>query len=228
MTTARKRPRRRRERGTIDDLPSGALRVRVEGGLDPITKKRHRLIEIIPPGTPNAADVAEKARTRLLHQVDERRHPRTNATVNQMLDRYLDQHHGERSTLRTYRGYVDRHVRPLIGKLKAGGEVDADVLDSLYAELRRCRDHCTGRKVFEHRTKRPHECDATRPTAGSARVFSKLNSPTLRSRAERGDQGSSCQPTIGGRASGLRPAAPQASSVPARRIDSMVPSGRLS
>jgi hypothetical protein len=33
-------------------------------------------------------------------------------------------------------------------------------LDSLYAELRRCRVHCKPRsKVVDHRTPRPHECD---------------------------------------------------------------------
>jgi integrase/DNA-binding transcriptional regulator YhcF (GntR family) len=130
----------------------------VYAGVDPLTKKRHNLIEIIPPDTPDRQKAAEKARTRLLNQVDEQRHPRTNATVNQLLDRYLDQHGGERSTLRTYHGYVDRHVRPLIGELKVG-KVDADILDSLYAELRRCRDHCTDSKYIRHRTSRPHECD---------------------------------------------------------------------
>ncbi|SDP67115.1 hypothetical protein SAMN04487905_1071, partial [Actinopolyspora xinjiangensis] len=31
-----------------------------------------------------------RVRTRLLNQVDERRNPRTNATVEQLLDRYLE------------------------------------------------------------------------------------------------------------------------------------------
>ena len=37
---------------------------------------------------PRAAAEAEKVRTRLLHEVDERRNPRTKATVMQLLDRY--------------------------------------------------------------------------------------------------------------------------------------------
>ncbi|MEN3309767.1 MAG: integrase, partial [Micromonosporaceae bacterium] len=54
-----------------------------------MTKRRHDLVEVIPPG-PDAAREAEKARTRLLSQVDERRNPRTKATVNQLLDRWLE------------------------------------------------------------------------------------------------------------------------------------------
>jgi hypothetical protein len=38
----------RRTRGSIDKLPSGALRVRVYAGVDPVSKRRHDLIEIIP------------------------------------------------------------------------------------------------------------------------------------------------------------------------------------
>jgi ATP dependent DNA ligase C terminal region len=79
---------RRKQRGTIDVLPSGALRVGVYAGKDPVTGRRYDLQEIIPPG-PKAETLAEEARTRLLNQVDEQRNPRTKATVNQLLDRYL-------------------------------------------------------------------------------------------------------------------------------------------
>lgn len=47
------------------------LRVRVYPGVDPVTMKRHNLIEIIPPG-PKAWREAEAARARLLQQVAER------------------------------------------------------------------------------------------------------------------------------------------------------------
>jgi hypothetical protein len=42
--------RTKRATGIIEKLPSGALRVRVHAGLDPLTKRRHELIEIVPPG----------------------------------------------------------------------------------------------------------------------------------------------------------------------------------
>ena len=63
--------RRSRPRGTITRLPSGALRVRVYAGIDPVTKRRHDLTEVVPAG-PRAATLAEQALTRLLNQVDEK------------------------------------------------------------------------------------------------------------------------------------------------------------
>jgi hypothetical protein len=87
MTSAAKP--RKRVRGEIEALPSGSYRVRVYAGLDPITKKPHHLTEVVPAG-PKAAKQAEKVRTRLLSEVDEQRSARTNATVDQLLDRYLD------------------------------------------------------------------------------------------------------------------------------------------
>ncbi|WP_328303811.1 site-specific integrase [Actinomycetospora sp. NBC_00405] len=84
--------------------------------------------------------------------------PRTTATVNQLLDRYLDQHTGGRRTVEGYREYVDKHVRPFIGSSKAGA-IDAEILDSLYAEMRRCREHCRDRRGVDHRTTHLHECD---------------------------------------------------------------------
>jgi integrase len=66
-------------------LPSGVLRVRVYASRDPLTKRDHYLVEIVPPG-PEAAAEAEKVPTRFLHQVDEQRSPRTRATVNQLMD----------------------------------------------------------------------------------------------------------------------------------------------
>ncbi|MGH4003370.1 MAG: integrase, partial [Pseudonocardiaceae bacterium] len=87
-----------RVRGGIDELPSGALRVRVYAGLDPVSKRRHYLTEIIAAG-PGADRQARRVRDRLINQVEERRNPRTKATVDQLLERYLDQFDGAASTL---------------------------------------------------------------------------------------------------------------------------------
>ena len=148
---------RQRRRGNVRVLPSGALQVRVSAGNDPITGKRNELVEVIPPG-PRAATEAEAARTRLLNQVDERRHPRTNATVNQLLDRHFEHATLAPATLDTYRGYADNHIRPLLGK-EPVGRLDTGVFDAFYSELRRCRDHCDRRPRVDHRTRREHECD---------------------------------------------------------------------
>ena len=58
-----------------------------------------------------------------------------------------------------YAKYAEKHIRPFVGHLEAGA-VDVETLDSLCAELRRCRVHCTrARGLVDHRTPREHECD---------------------------------------------------------------------
>jgi integrase len=146
-----------RPRGSIDVLPSGALRVRVYAGQDPLTKKRHTLVETIPAG-PKAAKLARAARDRMIREVEEKRNPRTSATVDQLLERYLDQFAGGPNTLELYRGHVRNHISPLLGHLKVG-ELDVETLDSFYAVLRRCRTHCTDRRTIDHRVRGHHDCD---------------------------------------------------------------------
>jgi integrase len=161
---------RKRSRGEIETLPSGSLRVRVYAGIDPVSGRRQYLTETIPAG-PNAAAEAERVRTRFLGQVDERRSPRTKATVNQLLDRYLELLDVERTTRSTYEGYIRNHIRPLLGNLVVG-RLDGEALDSFYAELRRCRAHCRGRRYVEHRTSEPTNVtdDAERTDAGHSRT----------------------------------------------------------
>ncbi len=119
------------------------------------------LTDTIPAG-PNAEKLAEQLRVKFLNQVYGRRHPRANATVNQMLDRYLAEVALEYNTLDGYLGYAKKHIRPLLGDQKVGS-FDAGVMDSFYAELRRCRDHCKrSKKQIDHRTPREHECDQRR------------------------------------------------------------------
>lgn len=149
--------RRGRERGQIEELPSGSLRVTVYAGIDPLTKRRHYLREVIPAG-PTAATEAKKALRRLVVQVDEKRNPQTSATVEQLLERHFDLLEVEPTTLATYRNLTARHILPLIGKQKVGA-LRAAVFDSFYAELRRCRAHCDRRPYVEHRTEQSHQCD---------------------------------------------------------------------
>lgn len=149
---------RSRTRGEVEELPSGGLRVRVYAGIDPVSGKRHFLTETVPAG-PRAAAAAEKVRTRLLSKVDERRAPKTNATVNQLIDRYLERLDVEPTTYDRYESVIRVHIRPLLGTL-AVGRLDGEVLDSFFATLRRCRAHCSGRRrAIKHRTSREHECD---------------------------------------------------------------------
>lgn len=122
-----------RSRGSIETLPSGALRVRVYAGSDPVTGRRHYLTETVPAG-PTAQRLVRAARDRLAAEIAERRNPRTNATVDQLLERYLDQFDGAPNTRRLYRGYVRNHISPYVGKIRVG-QLDAETLDAFYAEL---------------------------------------------------------------------------------------------
>ena len=149
--------RRRRARGSIDELPSGSLRVRVYGGTEPLTGREIRLVETIPDG-PKAQAAAEKTLTRLLNQVDEKRHPRTSATLNQLLDRWVAAADVAPHTKSSYHSNVRKHIGPVLGSLKVSG-VDVEILEAFYAELRRCREHCDGRPYVQHRTTQDHRCD---------------------------------------------------------------------
>jgi integrase len=146
--------RPRRTRGSIDQLPSGQYRVRVYAGTDPLTGKRHDLVEVA-----ETAKDAEKVRTKLLSQLDERRNPRTKATVAQLMKRYLETAELAASTRKTYAGYVRNHVDPVLGQLQVS-QIDGEVLDTFYGMLRTCRARCRSKAgVVDHRTARKHECD---------------------------------------------------------------------
>jgi integrase len=92
---------RGRARGAIETLPSGSLRVKVYTGLDPLMKKEHYLVQTVPAG-PGARREAENVRAKLLSQLDEQPNPRTRATVDQLLDRWLDVVELEAATRRNY------------------------------------------------------------------------------------------------------------------------------
>ncbi|MGH3568912.1 MAG: tyrosine-type recombinase/integrase [Pseudonocardia sp.] len=161
----------RRQRGEIETLPSGSLRVRVYAGVDPLSGKRNYLVETVPAG-PKAATEARKVCTRLINQVDEQRNPRTKATVNQLMDRYLELLDVEPTTHKRYEDAIRIHVRPLLGHLPVG-KLNGETLDAYHTILRTCRAHCDGRPFIEHAVNGPHECTerckphACRPLATS-------------------------------------------------------------
>ena len=121
-------------------------------GSTPVTKGQLYLRETIPAG-PNARREAEKTLTRLQHQVDQKRAPRTSATLDQLIDRYLEvgTAHLAPRTRREYRDRAAKHIRPMLGSTQIG-KIDVFVLEALYADLARCRDHCHRRKYIDHRT----------------------------------------------------------------------------
>jgi integrase len=147
---------KRRTRGEIEVLPSGSCRVRVYAGVDALSGKRNYLVETVPSG-PKASAEAEKVRRRLVNEVDEQRSPRTKATVNQLMDRYLELLNVEETTRSRYEQVIRTHIRPLLGHLPVS-KLNGETLDAHQALLRRCRSHCSGRPFIEHAVDGPHEC----------------------------------------------------------------------
>jgi integrase len=150
--------------------------VKVYAGVDPVSGQDVWLRETVKARTARRETEreAEKVLTRLLNQVDERRNPRTTATMNQLLDRWVEVIDVARRTRDGYMRQIERHIRPTIGHLQVA-RVDAETIDALYASLRRCRNRCGGRKYVDHRTTVDHKCDEHSPRRKCAKVV--LNDP---------------------------------------------------
>lgn len=94
-------PRRRRPRGHVEQLPSGRFRACVYAGVDPLTHQRRYLKEIAPD-----YDAACVALTKLQHQVDEDRHPKTAITVRQAMEQWLEVAELEDTTRERYEAMI--------------------------------------------------------------------------------------------------------------------------
>jgi len=99
-------------------------------------------LKAVPSG-PKAGDQAEKVRTRLLHQVDQKRNPRTRATVGQLLDRWLQvlDVDVDQTDLRR----LHPQVHPARARIATADGSTSKPWTPFHAELRRCREHCDGR-----------------------------------------------------------------------------------
>jgi integrase len=102
----------------------------VHAGHDPITGKRRNLT-----GTARTKREAQALRARLLTQVNEGKRPATDATVAQLLERWLELADLAWSTRVTYQGYVDRAILPALGHLPLR-RLDTATLDRFYTTLR--------------------------------------------------------------------------------------------
>ncbi|HTK65980.1 MAG TPA: site-specific integrase, partial [Pseudonocardia sp.] len=137
-------PRRRRPRGHIEQLRSGSYRARVYAGIDPITRKSHYLLETAPD-----YESAEKALTRLQRQVDEDQAPKSNITLRQAIEQWLEVVELEDTTRERYDDLIRLYILPTLGDLPAS-KIDAELLERLYARLHKCRELCTGRPRAGH------------------------------------------------------------------------------
>lgn len=134
--------------------PQGQIRKRgnryeiaVARGRDPITKRYRYAYE-----TAATRREAERRRDELLERLAEGREPMEKATVSTLLERWLEVADLAVSTRVTHQGYVDRTIRPVLGDWQVHElERRLDVLDQLYAHLRRGSKLCDGRPFVEHR-----------------------------------------------------------------------------
>src|SRR4051794_21791101 len=170
--------------GHVERLPSGRYRVAVYAGKDPITGRKVYLKE-----THGTEDEANKARERLLVQVEAEQIPDRAATVSALMTRWMDIVDHELSTAETTAGYVRRTINPALGSwMLRKLQHRVDILDRLYKHLGRCSALCDGRSFIEHKmTKkatsehkctadcRPHRCRPMSP-ATIRRVHAILSS----------------------------------------------------
>lgn len=97
--------------------------------------------------------------TKFLAEKDAKRAARSKVTFGDAADRWLSQLDVEAKTAHEYAGYVRRTLRPAFGALPLA-RLDAQAIESLYAQLRRCRRACRpGTALVDHRTDKEHRCD---------------------------------------------------------------------
>jgi len=148
----------KRRRGGIRER-GGVYQVRVYVGPDPVTGERADL-------TGSAATEREaELLTQFLAEKDARRAARSRITFGDACDRWLATLDVETKTRHEYTGYVRRTLRPAFGTMPVA-RLDPLAIESLYAQLRRCRRLCRpGEQVTDHRTDREHLC-VNRPGLG--------------------------------------------------------------
>ncbi|WP_344416199.1 tyrosine-type recombinase/integrase [Amycolatopsis minnesotensis] len=73
------------------------------------------------------------------------------------MDEWLRTADIESITRHGYVGYIERSIRPALGKI-AVSKLTARMLETFYDELRRCRVRCDGRPFVEHNADNEHDC----------------------------------------------------------------------
>lgn len=146
---------KRRSRGGIRQR-GASFQVIVFAGRDPLTGRKLYLRE-------STTDEAEARRIlrRLTAQVDEQRHAKTNASFRVAMEAWLRTHEVEETTRTSYEQYARVHLYPAFGDQPIG-KVTTQLLEELYAQLRRCSARCDGRPFVEHRVDEPHECQVVK------------------------------------------------------------------
>jgi integrase len=159
MTRARAEAR---PRGNIETR-GDSLRIRVYAGPDPVTGKPVYLRETVR-GTDDAARrTARRALNRLVAEAEKTRRPSSTISLGHVIDEWLRVTEHEDSTRETYLGYIERTIKPALGSMSIA-KLSVRHLETLYAELRRCRVRCDGKPFIEHKAHGEHDCVAAKCT----------------------------------------------------------------
>jgi integrase len=146
----------RRPKGNIRER-GGSLQVRFFSGRDPVTGKDVYLSDSIK-GTDDAAwKKAEDKLAEFRTQVNKQRSAESSVSLEYAIDEFMRVSELEDSTRKTYDGYIERTIRPVLGGV-AAKKVDARMLESFYTELRRCRTRCDRKPFTEHKKASEHDC----------------------------------------------------------------------
>ena len=143
--------RRQRPKGNIRQR-GRTYQVRVYAGVDPVIGKPNYLT-----GSAATEDHAERLLRKLLSEVDDQRHTRTKATLGAAVDAWLAVHEAEENTRKGYETHARLYIKPALGDVPLG-KINAQQLETLYAQLRRCRVRCNGKVQVDHLVDGPHEC----------------------------------------------------------------------
>lgn len=135
-----------------------ALQVRLFAGVDPVTGKDIYLTATIR-GTDKAAhkeatDKLSEFRT----QVRNQRSATSAVPFSQAVDEWMRTSEIVDSTRDGYINYINRYIKPVLGD-EPTNKMNARILESFYAEIRRCRARCNGKPFIEHRTADEHDCE---------------------------------------------------------------------
>ena len=145
-----------RPRGSIETR-GDSLRIRVYAGVDPVNGKPVYLRETVR-GTDDAARrTARRTLNRLVAQAEKARQPSSSVSLAHVIDEWLKVAEHEASTRETYLGYIERTITPALGSMPIT-KLSSRHLETLYAQLRRCRARCDGKPLVEHKAEGDHDC----------------------------------------------------------------------
>lgn len=152
-----------KRRGHVEERPNGKFRAIAYAGFDQLTRRKRYLKK-----TADTPEQAEIELTKLLNQIDERRHPRSNVTVGEVIDSWLEVADLATVTRRRYVQLIDAYIKPTFGTRPAA-ELDVELLERFYARLQRCNKLCNGTRRRDH-TCDPLSCSTVRQIHWKSRI----------------------------------------------------------